>query len=228
MQVSNRLMNLWLKPLLFLASLGPVVYLTWAALHNELGADPFRGATREAGAWTLRFLSLTLAVTPFRRLTQWHSVIKCRRMLGLFAFFYGTVHFLMYVIFDRFAGLDFRNGTMSWITIGDLTATVGSDIVKRPFLAIGLTGFMIMAPLAVTSTAAMIRRLGGRRWRWLHRLIYVATIAGLLHHWWPLSDRFRLDSYGVIVGALLAYRIYHSRVRTPQPRRSMEAQSATQ
>jgi sulfoxide reductase heme-binding subunit YedZ len=216
MQVSNRVISLWLQPLMFAASLGPAVYLTWAALNNELGADPFRGATREAGVWTLRFLSLTLAVTPFRRLTQWHSVIKVRRMLGLLAFFYGTVHFLMYVIFDRFAGLDFRNGIVSWITIGDLTTSVGGDIVKRPFLAIGLAGFMIMVPLAVTSTPAMIRRLGGRRWQWLHRFVYVAAIAGLLHHWWPLSDRFRLDSYGAIVGALLAYRIYHSRVRTPQ------------
>jgi sulfoxide reductase heme-binding subunit YedZ len=215
-QVSKRVISLWLKPLMFAASLGPVVYLTWAALNNELGSDPFRGATREAGVWTFRFLSLTLAVTPFRRLTQRHSVIKFRRMLGLFAFFYGTVHFLMYVIFDRFAGLDFRNGIVSWVTIGDLTTSVGGDIVKRPFLAIGLAGFMIMVPLAVTSTAAMIRRLGGRRWQWLHRFVYVAAIAGLLHHWWPLSDRFRLDSYGAIVGALLAYRIYRSRVRKPQ------------
>jgi sulfoxide reductase heme-binding subunit YedZ len=220
MQVSSRVVRFGLKPLVFVASLAPAAYLTWAVANNELGVDPYRSATRETGAWTLRFLCLTLAVTPFRRLTQWHLVITFRRMLGLFAFFYGAVHFLTYVIFDRFASLDFRNGLVSWATIGDLTTSTGGDIVKRPFLAIGLGALMVMAPLAVTSTAAMIRRLGARRWQRLHRFVYVTTIAGLVHHWWPLSDRLRLDSYGAIVGALLAYRIYHAQVRTPVPARA--------
>jgi len=216
MQVSDRVVRFGLKPLVFLASLAPAVYLTWAVANNELGVDPFRSATRETGAWALKFLGLTLAVTPFRRLTRWHLTIKFRRMLGLFAFFYGAVHFLTYIIFDRFAGLDFRNGLVSWVTIGDLTTSTGGDIVQRPFLAIGVAALMAMAPLAVTSTAAMIRHLGGRRWQRLHRFVYVAATAGLVHHWWPLGDRLRLDSYGAMVGALLAYRIYHSQIRTPR------------
>jgi sulfoxide reductase heme-binding subunit YedZ len=214
MLISNRVVRLGLKPLVFVGSLAPVAYITRAVANNDLGADSFRGVTTETGVWTLIFLCLTLAVTPFRRLTQWHCVMTFRRMLGLFAFFYGAVHFLTYVIFDRFAGLDFRNGMVSWTTISDLTISTSGDIAKRPFLALGVAALLVMPPLAVTSTAAMIRRLGGRRWRRLHRLVYVAAIGGLLHHWWPLSDRLRLDSYGVIIGGLLGYRIYCAQVRT--------------
>jgi sulfoxide reductase heme-binding subunit YedZ len=135
-------------------------------------------------------------------------------MLGLFAFFYGTIHFLTYLLFDRFSWLDFPNGLVSWTAAADFTRSTGRDILARPFLAIGFAAFLVMAPLAVTSTPGMIRRLGGRRWRRLHRFVYVAAVTGLLHHWWPLADRLRLDAYGLFIGTSIAFRIYWARMRT--------------
>jgi len=156
----------------------------------------------------LRFLCITLAVTPVRRLTGWNSVIRIRRMLGLFAFFYGTIHLLIYVVADRLAGLDFPDGIVAWRTLRDLAASVAADIYKRPFITIGFTAWACMLPLAATSTAGMIRRLGGRRWNQLHRLIYTSAIAGVVHFWWLVkSDVREPAAYAVVVGALLAFRV---------------------
>jgi len=224
---SHQLTRLGLKPAAFLVGLTPaviLVYLTWGALTGHvsawpaligtLSANPLSDITNETGVWTLRFLCITLAITPMRRVTGWNGVIRFRRMLGLFAFFYGTLHFLTYVILDRFASLDFPNGIASWTTARGLVLSIGADIYKRPFITIGFTAFMCMVPLAATSTAGMIRRLGGRRWQALHRLIYVSAIAAVIHYWWLVKADIRRPAiYGVIVGALLAFRLYWVRVR---------------
>jgi len=209
-----------LKPIVFLAALAPASWLFWAALTGNLSANPLSDITNETGVWTLRFLCITLAVTPVRRLTGWHAAIRFRRMLGLFAFFYGTLHFLTYVIVDRFAGLDFPDGIVAWRTVRDLAASVGADIYKRPFITVGFTGWLCMLSLAATSTAGMIRRLGGRRWNLLHRLIYVSAVAGVVHYWWLVkADVRRPLAYGAVVGLLLAFRIVWSRMRAAVPAR---------
>jgi sulfoxide reductase heme-binding subunit YedZ len=142
-------------------------------------------------------------------------VIRFRRMAGLFAFFYGTLHFLTYVIADRFASLDFPNGIVAWTTVGNLAKSVGEDIYKRPYITVGFTALMTMVPLAATSTAGMIRRLGGRRWNRLHRLVYATGVLAVIHYWWLVkSDISRPLAYGVVVGLLLGFRIYWSRWRT--------------
>jgi methionine sulfoxide reductase heme-binding subunit len=212
-----------LKPVVFLASLGPLAYLVWAALTGNLSANPLSDLTNETGVWTLRFLCITLAITPLRRITGWNSVIRFRRMTGLFAFFYGSLHFLIYVIVDRFAGLDFSEGIVTWSTLRNLAASVGEDVYKRPFITIGFTTLMLMVPLAATSTAGMIRRLGGKRWNRLHRLVYVAAVTGVIHYWWLVkADISRPQTYALIVGLLLGFRAWWwarkravSPVRTP-------------
>jgi sulfoxide reductase heme-binding subunit YedZ len=207
-----------LKAAVFLACLGPATWVIWAALTGRLSANPLSDVTNETGVWTLRFLCVTLAVTPLRRLTGWASVIRFRRMIGLFAFFYGTLHFLTYVILDRFAGLDFPNGIVAWTTVHNLAVSIVQDISKRPFITIGFTAFTCMVPLAATSTAGMIRRLGGRRWQALHRLVYVSAVAGVVHYWWLVkADVRRPETYGTVVGLLLAFRHYWSRVHAAAP-----------
>lgn len=188
------------------------MWLAWAALTGHLSPDPLADVTHETGIWTLRFLCATLAVTPLRRLTGWNGVIRFRRMLGLFAFFYGTLHFLTYVVFDRFAGLDFPDGIVAWRTVVDLGASVAADVAKRPFITVGFCAFALMVPLAATSTAGMIRRLGGRRWRALHSLVYVSATAGVVHYWWLVkADVGRPIAYGIGVGVLLALRAIRAR-----------------
>ena len=216
-----------LKPLIFVAALAPVVWLTWAALTNNLSANPLSDVTNETGVWTLRFVCITLAITPLRRLTGWHAVIRLRRMLGLFAFFYGSLHFLTYVVLDRFAGLDFPDGIVAWRTLTDLAASVVSDIGKRPFITVGFTAFVLMIPLAATSTAGMIRRLGGRRWQLVHRLVYVTAIAGVVHYWWLVkADVRRPLAYGAVVASLLGFRVVWSRVRVFAAARAKRAAAA--
>jgi sulfoxide reductase heme-binding subunit YedZ len=149
-----------------------------------------------------------------RRVTGWNGAISFRRMLGLFAFFYGTLHFLTYVIFDRFAGLEFGGANGSWTLVRELIASVGDDVYQRPFITIGFAALVLMVPLAATSTAGMIRRLGGRRWQALHRLMYVSCIAGVAHYWWLVkADVRRPTAYGAVVLLLLLFRVYWSRVR---------------
>jgi methionine sulfoxide reductase heme-binding subunit len=180
------------KPLIFLAGLGPVGYLIWAAFTGHLSANPVSDLTNETGLWTLRFLAITLSITPIRRITGWHGIIRFRRMTGLFAFFYGTLHFLTYIAFDQ-----------SFAPLADIL----KDVAKRPFITVGFTAFVLMIPLALTSTAAMIRRLG-RRWQRLHRLVYVSATAGVIHYYWLVKADVRSPlTYAAIVGTLLAFRM---------------------
>lgn len=181
-----------IKILVFLAALGPLAYLIWGALADGLGANPIDVITDETGTWTLRFLVATLAITPLRRLTGWHRLIAFRRMLGLFAFFYGALHLVTYLWLDQFFDV----------------GAILKDIVKRPFVTAGMTAFLLMLPLAVTSTTAMIRRMGGAWWRRLHRLAYVAAIAGVVHYWWLVKlDVTRPQIYAAVLAALLLLRV---------------------
>jgi sulfoxide reductase heme-binding subunit YedZ len=225
-RLSDRTIRFLVKPLVFLASLGPLAWLVWAALTGNLSANPLSDLTNETGVWTLRFVCITLAITPLRRVTGWNGAIKFRRMAGLFAFFYGTLHFLTYVIVDRFASLDFPNGIVifAWSTARNLAVSVWDDIYKRPFITVGFTALMTMVPLALTSTAGMIRRLGGRRWNRLHKLVYATGVLGVVHYWWLVkADVRRPITYGIIVGTLLAMRLYwasqRASTRAPAPRR---------
>jgi sulfoxide reductase heme-binding subunit YedZ len=207
--LNDRTIRWMLKPAAFAAGLVPFVWLAWAALTGRLSVNPLSDITNETGLWTIRFLCITLAITPLRRLTGWNALIRFRRMAGLFAFFYGSTHFLIYVIADRFAALDFSDGMFVWSTVTELFASVGEDIYKRPFITVGFTALMLMAPLAATSTAGMIRRLGGRRWQALHRLIYASAIAGVVHYWWLVKADIRSPlRYAAIVGVLLAFRVW--------------------
>ena len=180
---SNQAIKWVLKPTFFIAALGPAGWLVWASLTGNLSPNPLSDFTNENGLWALRFICITLAITPFRRITGWNAAVRFRRMAGLFAFFYGTLHFLTYIIADRFAGLDFPDGIVAWSTVGNLVKSVGADIYKRPFITIGFTALSCMAPLAATSTAGMVRRLGGKRWQALHRLVYVTAVVAIVHYW---------------------------------------------
>jgi sulfoxide reductase heme-binding subunit YedZ len=195
----------------FLASLAPAAYLVWAAYYGHLSANPLSDVTNETGTWALRFVCLTLLITPLRRVTGWNVVVRFRRMTGLYAFFYGTLHFLTYLILDRFAGLvDFPNGMVSLTTAKNVVMSSIGDIAKRPFITVGFTAFVLMIPLAVTSTTGWIRRMGGKKWALLHRLVYVTAIAGVVHYWWLVkADISRPQTYAAIVTVLLGARVYY-------------------
>ena len=199
----------WLKPLLFVACLVPAAQLAYEAYTGDLGVNPIEYITRFTGSWALIILIASLAVTPLRRITGRNELIKLRRMLGLFAFFYAALHFATYVGLDLF--FDF--------------SAVGKDIVKRPYITVGFLAFVIMVPLAATSTAGMIRRLG-KRWQQLHRLVYVAAIAGVIHFYWLVkADITRPAQYGAVLALFLGYRLFvrwHSkrsarRIRSTSP-----------
>lgn len=176
------------KVAVFLLALVP---LAWLATHR-LGPNPIETITHTTGDWTLRFLVLTLAVTPLRKLLGLPELIRYRRMLGLFAFFYGTLHFMTYLWLDKFFD----------------AAEIVKDVGKRPFIAAGFTGFVLLIPLALTSTAASIRRLGGQRWRRLHRLVYVSALAGVVHYYWQVKSDIRGPLvYFALIAALLLWRI---------------------
>jgi len=182
----------------------PLARLIWFGYADRLGANPIEFITRSTGDWTLYFLCMTLAVTPLRRLLQWPWLIKLRRMLGLFCFFYAVLHFTTFLWFDHF------------FDVGEMAR----DVVKRPFIAVGFTAFVLLIPLAVTSTNAMVRRLGGRRWQWLHRLIYLIAPLAILHFWWMKAGKHDFAQpilFGVIVAILLGARIYWRFARKPQP-----------
>jgi sulfoxide reductase heme-binding subunit YedZ len=205
---ANQTIRWVIKPVVFVAALIPAVLLVRGLYTGNLGADPLAELTNETGVWALRFLCITLTITPFRRLTGWNSATRFRRMLGLFAFFYGTLHLLVFVAFDRLAALGFPS-LMAWQTVRDLAASIWTEIAKRPYITVGFTAWVSMLALAATSTAGMIRRLGGRRWQALHRLIYVAAIAGVVHYWWLVkADVRRPQTYGVVVALLLAFRVW--------------------
>ena len=179
--------------MLFASALGPVAWLACAGWNHGLGANPIETITHETGTWTLRFLMITLAATPLRRLTGWNDIIRFRRMLGLFAFFYGSLHLLTYVWLDQF---------FDW-------SSIVKDVAKRPFITAGATAFLLMVPLAATSTAGMIRRLGGRTWRRLHRLVYVSAALGVVHYWWLVKlDTRPPRNYGIVLAVLLSVRLW--------------------
>lgn len=215
-----------MKLFVFAAALIPFLHLVWRGFHGDLTADPLVEITNQTGVWTLRFVVITLAITPIRRLTGWNVVIRFRRMLGLFAFFYSALHFLTYVVGDRFAGLDFPDGFVAWSTLVNLMASIWEDVAKRPYITVGFIAFVTMIPLAVTSTAGWIRRLGGRNWQLLHRLIYLTGIAGVIHYWWRVkADTLHPIIYAGIVALLLGYRLAFSFKRSRLQRRTVQARA---
>ncbi len=191
----------WSKPVLFLLCLVPLARLVWKASTVGLGANPIEVITHSTGLWTLIFLLATLSITPLRRLTGQPWLIKFRRMLGLFAFLYGSLHLLTYVWLDQFFDVH----------------SMLKDVRKRPFITMGVTAFVLMVPLAVTSTRKWIQRLGGKRWQMLHRLIYLSALAGVIHFLWLVKrDMSRPERYAAVLALLLGYRVMVSR-RAKQP-----------
>ena len=193
--IEARLASRRAKPAAFALALLPLAWMVWLAVSGGLGAEPVAGAVRETGLWALRFLLLALAVTPLRRLTGVAGLARFRRMIGLFTFFYAVVHLSIYIGVDQFF---------------DWTA-VWKDIVKRPYITVGMGGILILAALAATSTNAMIRRLGGRRWRALHKTVFAAGAAGCLHYvmlvkGWQTTPLV----YAAIFACLLALRVPRS------------------
>jgi sulfoxide reductase heme-binding subunit YedZ len=188
------------KPLVFVAALVPLAWIVARAFQDDLGANPIETLNRYTGDWTLRFLLITLAVTPLRKLSGWHVLIRLRRMLGLFAFLYACLHFLSWIWLDQFFDLD----------------AILKDVAKRPFVTLGFTCFVLLILLAVTSTNAMVRRLGGRRWQLLHRLVYVIAVGGVIHFLWLVkSDITQPLIYGALLALLLGYRLWD--LRRPAP-----------
>ena len=213
-----------MKPLVFAAALIPFAHLVWRGYNGDLTADPLVEITNETGIWTLRFVVITLAITPIRRLTGWNPIIRFRRMLGLFAFFYAMLHFTTYLVGDRFASLDFPDGFIAWSTFVNLMASIWEDIAKRPYITVGFIALVSMAPLALTSTAGWIRRLGGRNWQRLHRLVYLTGIAGVTHYWWKVkADTLHPIVYAGIVAVLLGYRLALSFKRSRWQRQAVQA-----
>lgn len=193
------------KVLLFINSLVPLALLGWDAYHKRLGANPLEFVTRTTGMLTLIFLLISLAVTPVRKVSGWNFLGKFRRMLGLYAFFYGFLHLTTYIWFDRFF---------------NIRSTAG-DIVQRPFIAIGMASFFLMVPLAVTSTNKMVKRIGGKRWNKLHKLVYVAGIGGVIHYYMLVKSDTRLPiAFACVLALLLGYRIYAANQRPRVPSRS--------
>ena len=185
-------MSRYFKPVLFLACLAPVGMLVWRGFHAGLGANPIEFITHATGDWTMRFLLITLVITPLRRLARQYWLIGWRRMLGLFAFFYGTLHLMTWLWLDKFFDVH----------------EMWADIVKRRFITAGMTAFALMIPLAVTSTRWAIRKLGGKRWQMLHRLIYASAAAGVIHYIWLVKADLRKPlEYAAILAVLLGYRI---------------------
>ncbi|HET6176171.1 MAG TPA: protein-methionine-sulfoxide reductase heme-binding subunit MsrQ [Candidatus Sulfotelmatobacter sp.] len=181
----------WFKPVVFLACLVPLGRLAWRGLHADLGANPIEAITHGTGDWTLIFLLLTLSVTPLRKLTRQYWLVGLRRMLGLFAFFYGTLHLTTYVWLDKF------------FDVHEMMV----DIAKRKYITAGMTGFALMIPLALTSTKWSIRQLGGKRWQMLHHLIYFSAAAGVIHYIWLVkADLKKPLEYTAMLGVLLVYR----------------------
>ena len=185
-------MHRYFKPVVFLACLAPLGTLVWRGFHSGLGANPIEAITHGTGDWTLRLLLVTLSITPLRKLTRQYWLIDFRRMIGLFAFFYGSLHLMTYVWLDKF------------FDVHEMLA----DIAKRRFITAGMTAFALMIPLALTSTKWSIRKLGGKRWRVLHRLIYFSAAAGVIHYIWLVKADLRKPlEYATVLGVLLLLRV---------------------
>ena len=189
------------KLVLLVNGLVPLTLLLWDVYRKQVGANPLEFVTRTTGMLTLVFLLISLAVTPLRRVTGLNWLTRFRRMLGLFAFFYGSLHLLTYISFDRFFHL----------------TTVPGDVVKRPFIAIGMTAFFLMVPLAITSTDKMVKRVGGKRWMQLHRIVYLSGILGVLHYYMLVKSDVRLPlTFAFLLAVLLGFRLF-ARYYVSQP-----------
>ena len=183
----------WAKVLVFAISLAPFLWIGWRTYRGELTANPVEFYQHETGDWTLRFLVFTLCITPFRKMLNLPELIRFRRMLGLFAFFYVSLHFLTYLGPDQ-----------SFSFSGML-----KDVAKRPSITVGFTAFVLLVPLALTSTAGWIRRLGGKRWQMLHRAVYASAVLGVIHYYWLVKSDIRKPVfYGVLVTMLLVWRLW--------------------
>ena len=197
-QLSNKQVG-WVKAAIFVLGLLPFARLVWGTASGSF-TDPLAAITQGSGEWALYFLCITLAVTPLRRFTGWNWVVRLRRMLGLFTFFYALVHFIAFLWFDHFFDV----------------AEMLRDVVKRPFILVGFIAFVLLIPLAATSTNGMIKRLGGKRWQWLHRLIYLIAPLAILHFWWMKAGKNDFAQpilFGVIVAVLLGLRVVWSRTK---------------
>jgi sulfoxide reductase heme-binding subunit YedZ len=189
------------KLVLLVNGLVPLTLLLWDLYRKQVGANPLEFVTRTTGMLTLVFLLISLAVTPVRRVTGLNWLTRFRRMLGLFAFFYGSLHLLTYVAFDRFFHL----------------TTIPGDVFKRPFIAIGMTAFFLMLPLAITSTDNMVKRLGGKRWMRLHRIVYLSGILGVLHYYMLVKSDVRLPlTFAFLLAVLLGFRVFAKYYTSPQ------------
>jgi len=180
-----------LKLAVFLSSLVPLMLLLVKGVRGELGANPIEYITRATGDWTMRFLLITLSITPLRRISARPDLIRFRRMLGLFSFFYGVLHLITWIWLDKFFDMQ----------------EMWADIAKRRFITMGMLGFLLMLPLALTSTAGWIRRIGGKNWQRLHRLVYISAAAGVIHFYWLVKSDIRMPVlYGAILAVLLLIR----------------------
>jgi len=189
---SKVLTSKWTKAVLFLMCLGPLAVIIWPFLRGRTLPNPLEFIQHGTGDWTLRFLVITLTITPLRQLLHVPELIRFRRMFGLFAFFYACLHFTTYLWFDKLFDIH----------------EIWKDVYKRPFITVGFLAFTLLIPLAITSTAGWIRRLGGRRWRILHRAIYISAVCGVIHYYWQVKSAvIRPLTYAAIVGVLLAWRL---------------------
>ena len=184
----------WVKITAFLLALVPLAKLGIGAYFDSLGANPIEKITRITGYWTLTFLLISLTITPLRRFSGWNWLMRLRRMLGLFVFFYASLHFLTYLVLDQF---------FDW-------ASIVNDIFKRPYITVGFPAFLLLVPLAVTSNNRMIKLMGGKRWLLLHRLVYLCAIGGVVHYWWLVKkDLTNPLTFAVLLGLLLGIRLIY-------------------
>ncbi|HWQ39272.1 MAG TPA: protein-methionine-sulfoxide reductase heme-binding subunit MsrQ [Burkholderiales bacterium] len=202
----------WIKAAAFALCLLPFLRLAWRAFAGTLGVNPIETITHSTGWWALAFLLITLAVTPLRRLLQWPWLLRLRRMFGLFAFFYACVHFSIWLVFDHF---------FDW-------PAILADIVKRPYITVGFTAFVLMIPLAATSTNAMVRRLGATQWQRLHRFVYPIALLGVLHFLWLVKKDIRepmvfVAILATLLGARVAHRLWQKRAAPAATARSPAA-----
>lgn len=187
------------KIVIFINGLIPLALMLWDAYHQKLGANPQEFLIHTTGSCALIFLIITLSITPLRKITKWHNLTRYRRMLGLFAFFYAFLHFLSY----------------AWLTKFFDIAKIISDVLKRQYIAVGMVAFVILILLAITSANKMVKRLGGQRWRKLHRFAYHATILGAIHYWMSVKiDTSRPLIFMVLILILLGYRYFTARSET--------------
>ena len=185
----------YVKPIAFVICLIPLFMLVWDGFHDALGANPIEKITHRTGDWSLRFLLITLTITPLRKIFGWKQLVRLRRMFGLFAFFYVCIHFSIYIVFDHFFDVN----------------EIAKDIVKRPYVTVGFTAFLLLIPLAITSTNKMMKRMG-KSWKQLHQLVYVIAVLGILHYLWLVkADVLQPVMHAIILLILLSIRVWYQR-----------------